>query len=238
MVMAGTAGTALALVLYGLAHGAALALVGSVIAGASWITVLASLNVSAQSSLPDWVRGRGLAMFVTAFFGAMTLGSIAWGKAGQWLGLADAQFLAAAGAILAIPLTRRWKLVAAAGLDLAPSMHWPPPVVGHEIEQDRGPVMVTVEYHVEHGERAQFLAAIDKLSDQRRRDGAYAWGVFEDAAVAGRFLETFLVESWLEHLRQHERVTNADRVVQDAVQRFQHGEPARVSHWIEAGSEA
>ena len=34
-----------------------------------------------------------------------------------------------------------------------------------------------------------------------RRDGAYAWGVFEDAADESRMVETFLVESWLEHLR-------------------------------------
>ena len=33
-------------------------------------------------------------------------------------------------------------------------------------------------------------------------------------------VETFLVESWMEHLRQHERVTEADRVLQNAVHRF------------------
>ena len=235
-VVAGTLGTAVALVLFALARDAALGLAASVIAGASWIAVLASLNVSAQAALPDWVRGRGLAMFVTAFFGAVTLGSLVWGKLGQSLGLADAQLLAAACAVAAIPVTRHWKLLAAPGLDLAPSMHWPAPVVSREIDHDRGPVMVTVEYRVEPAERAAFLAAIDRLSHQRRRDGAYAWGVFEDAAEEGRFLETFLVESWLEHLRQHERVTNADRALQEAVQKFQHGGPARVSHWIEARS--
>ena len=58
--------------------------------------------------------------------------------------------------------------------------------------------------------------------------------MFEDAAEHGRFLETFLVESWLEHLRQHERVTNADRVLQEAVQQF-HAEGApKVTHFIAA----
>jgi hypothetical protein len=57
--------------------------------------------------------------------------------------------------------------------------------------------------------RAPFLAALEKLARERRRDGAYSWGVFEDAADHGRMVETFLVESWLEHLRQHERVTSA-----------------------------
>ncbi|WP_414645605.1 MFS transporter [Bradyrhizobium sp. 6(2017)] len=55
------------------------------------------------------------------------------------------------------------------------------------------------------------------LEQQRRRDGAYSWDVFEDAAESGRFLETFMVTSWLEHLRQHQRVTNTDTAVQDAI---------------------
>jgi hypothetical protein len=60
----------------------------------------------------------------------------------------------------------------------------------------------------------------------------HAWGVFEDAAEPSRFLETFLVESWLDHLRQHERVTNPDRLVQDAVQRFDVQGTPRGTHFI------
>ena len=99
-------------------------------------------------------------------------------------------------------------------------MHWPQPITSQDIESDRGPVLVTVEYRIRPEDRARFLEAIAKLEHSRRRDGAFAWGVFEDAAEAGRMIETFLVESWMEHLRQHERVTNADRVVQDAVDKF------------------
>ena len=48
--------------------------------------MLATRNVSAQVALPEWVRGRGLAMFVTVFFGAITLGSVIWGQvAGSWV---------------------------------------------------------------------------------------------------------------------------------------------------------
>ena len=49
-------------------------------AGASWIVGVATLNVSAQLSLPDWVRGRGLAMYMTVVFGSMALGSSPWGQ--------------------------------------------------------------------------------------------------------------------------------------------------------------
>jgi hypothetical protein len=210
------------------------ALSASIIAGISWIAVLASLNVSAQVALPEWVRGRGLAMFVTVFFGAMTVGSAVWGQAAGMIGLPETHYMAAAGALIAIPLTWRWKLQTAAGIDLTPSVHWPTPVITHEVEQDQGPVLVTVEYRIAPANREAFLIAIESLAEERRRDGAYAWGVYLDAAQEGRYLETFLLESWLEHLRQHQRVTNADRLVQNAVHQFhQEGEP-KVTHFMAA----
>jgi MFS family permease len=234
LVAVGTFGTAITMVLFALAHDAPTALAASVIAGVSWIAVLASLNVSAQVALPEWVRGRGLAMFVTALFGAMTLGSAIWGQVAGTVGLPAAHVIAAAGALLAIPVTWRWKLQTGAGIDLTPSMHWPVPIVTREIERDQGPVLVLIEYRIDPRDREPFLAAIERLGHERRRDGAYAWGVFEDAAVEGRMVETFLVESWLEHLRQHERVTNADRVLQDTVHRFHTGGTPTVTHLIAA----
>jgi MFS family permease len=231
----GALGQAMAMVLYGVAHEPALALLASAIAGASWIASLATLNVSAQVALPDWVRARGLALYTTVFFGCLTLGSAVWGEIAEWAGLPAAHFLAAAGAVAAIPLTWRWKLQTGAGLDLTPSMYWPAPITTQTIGGDRGPVLVTVEYHIHPQNRVAFLEAIAKLEHGRRRDGAYAWGVFEDTAKEGRMLETFLVESWIEHLRQHERVTRADRVVQEAVERFDiSGEP-KITHFVAPG---
>jgi hypothetical protein len=213
------------------------ALAASALAGVSWIAAVATLSMSAQVALPDWVRGRGLALYTTVFFGSVTLGSAAWGELAALVGLPAAQWIAAAGAVAAVPLTWRWKLLTGAGIDLSPSMHWPTPITTQTIEHDRGPVLVTVEYRIRPQDREAFLQAVATLGRERRRDGAYDWGIFEDAAGEGRFVETFLVDSWLEHLRQHERVTNADRLVQEAVQRFDvHGDP-RVTHLIAADSE-
>jgi MFS family permease len=233
IVSAGTAGTAVALILFGLAREPLLALLASTIAGVSWIAVVAALNVSAQVALPDWVRGRGLAMFVSVVYGAMTLGSVAWGYVAGKFGLPMAHFIAAGGALLVIPLTWRWKLRTGLEIDLTPSMHWPTPVLAQDIENDRGPVLVVVEYRPVSDHRAKFLNALSRLERERRRDGAYAWGIFEDVEEPGRFLETFLVESWLEHLHQHERVTNADRVLQEHVHRLLKDTP-KVAHLIAA----
>jgi Transmembrane secretion effector len=110
-------------------------------------------------------------------------------------------------------------------------MHSPAPVLAHPIESDQGPVLVTIEYQVRSQHRRDFLSALDRLAHERGRDGAYAWGIFEDTAKPGRFIETFLVESWLEHLRQHQRVTNAGRVLQERVHRLLEGTPI-VTHLI------
>jgi MFS family permease len=228
----GTIGTVVALILFGLAAAPGVALTASVIAGLSWIAVISALNVSAQLALPEWVRGRGLSLFVTVMFGALSLGSIIWGKCAGIVGLPTAHFVAAAGALLAMAASWRWKLQGDAAMDLTPSLHWPAPISTSAVEPDRGPVLVTIEYRIIPQDRSAFLAAIETLAQERRRDGAYAWGVFEDAAEEGRMLETFLVQSWIEHLRQHERVTNADRVLQDAVSRFHVEGSPKITHLI------
>ncbi len=235
LVVAGELGTAAALVLFALAHSAPLAIIACVLAGGSWILVLATLNVAAQLALPEWVRGRGLAVYATVFFGTMSLGSALWGFAATRAGVSSAHLIAAAVALLAIPLTRRWRLQGVGELDLAPSAHWPAPVLAHPVDADAGPVLVSIEYRIDPKDRVAFLAALTRLARTRRRDGAYSWGVFEDTAHQGRMLESYLVDSWLEHLRQHERTTRADRVLQDRVRAFTH-EPSRITHYISAAN--
>ena len=100
----------------------------------------------------------------------------------------------------------------------------------HFIQEDSS--KVTVEYRISPQDREAFLLALAKVGSERRRDGAYRWGVFEDTADPARFVETFLVDSWLEHLRQHERVTNADRVLQTQVQGFQLEGTPKVTHMV------
>jgi MFS family permease len=233
VVMHGEAGTAAALVLFGLAQQPWVAVLACLLAGIGWIGVLASLNVSAQTVLPDWVRGRGLAAYVTVFFGTMTVGSVLWGFVAEYLGLPVAHYLAAGGALLALWATRRWTLQSGPAADLTPSMHWPEPVLAAGIDEDSGPVLVTVEYQVAPEHREAFLAALVPLARERRRNGAYGWDVFEDAAHPGRMIETFLTDSWLDHLRQHGRVTRADSTVEDRAKRLARN-PPRVTHYIAA----
>ena len=173
-------------------------------------------------------------MYVTVMFGALTVGSALWGEIAAVAGLPAALVVAAVGASIAIPLTRRWKLQTGVNVDFSPSMHWPEPVTARTIEPDRGPVLVTIEYRIDPKRRDEFLRALAEYSDARRRDGAYDWGMFEDPAEEGRFIESFRTDSWLEHLRQHQRVTKADRLQEQAVRNFQLGDGPKTTHWIGA----
>jgi MFS family permease len=232
LLAAATMVTAVATALFGLAHNAATALTASLLAGASWIAGVSSLNVSAQVALPEWVRGRGLAMYVTVMFGALSLGSAIWGEAASIAGLPAALYAAAAGALIAIPITRRWKLQTGAAVDLTPSMAWPEPITTREIEPERGPVLVMVEYRIAPKHREQFLRAMARFARSMRRDGAYDFRIFEDPADDSRFVETFMTDSWLDHMRLHQRLTNADSEAEQAVRRLQvDGEP-KTTHLV------
>ncbi len=234
----GAIGTVGVLVVFALARDPIAAAAASGLAGASWIAVLSNLNVSAQIALPEWVRARGLSLFIAIFFGSMALGSVVWGQVAVLFGIPAALLAAAAGAVLGVLFSRPFKLHRGAGLDLNPSMHWPAPLVAGNIEPDRGPVLVTTEYRIDPKDATAFLDALSALSAARRRDGAFAWGVFEDVAEPGRYLEYFFEESWLEHLRHHERVTEADRALQERVQAFHGGKtPPRVSHFLAPAGE-
>ena len=229
---AGAIGTAVATLLFGASHEPMLTIVASFVAGMAWIASISSLNVSAQLALPEWVRGRGLAVLVTVLFGTMSLGSALWGAVAALVGVSPALFAAAAGALIAIPLTWRWKLDAGAAVDFSPSMHWAAPITAHEVEPDRGPVLVTVEWNIDSKCRLPFLEALGCYARERRRDGAYDWALFEDAAQDGRFIETFLTDSWLEHLRAHERVTNADRLREQIVRQFLVDGDPKTTHFV------
>ena len=109
-MVAGTVGTALALAGYALLRVPVLGMVASLLAGASWIASLSSLNVAAQLAVPDWARGRGMALYTAVFYGCLALGSVAWGQVAERLGLTTTLLCAAAGAVLALLPARRLPL--------------------------------------------------------------------------------------------------------------------------------
>ena len=229
-----TATVILALVAFTLAHVRSFAAACAIafLAGIGWIAMLSTLNVAAQMALPNWVKARTLAVYLVVFNGAMAGGSALWGTLATLYDIPTALTVAAAGQLIALLLVYRRRLPRELP-NLAPSLHWPAPSVASDPELERGPVLVTVEYEVLADRANAFADAMDEMRRIRLRDGAIHWGLFEDTARPGRWLEAFELETWIEHLRQHERVTEADRAAQDRIRAFHMGaEPPSVSHLI------
>jgi quinol monooxygenase YgiN len=170
---------------------------------------------------------------MVAMMGGMAGGSLLWGRVASLSSIHDALIVAGIGLAVATLMTLPLRVGGFEKHDLTPSLHWPSPLSEPDVEHDRGPVLVTLAYRVKPERREEFHRLMKALHKSRRRDGAYYWQLFRDTAHADWYLETFLVESWVEHLRQHERVTVADRRLQDSVQDCldERAEP-RVSHWI------
>lgn len=204
-----------------------------VLTGGCWLTVLSSLNTSAQRVAPGWVRARTLAAFQLVMQGGLAGGSLTWGLLTSATDVETALTIAAAGLVAGVVLARRWPLGETEHDDLSPAGVWSDPEVGVEPRPDDGPVLVTVDYRIDPADAQPFVRAMQELGRVRRRDGAYRWGLFGDLERSGAYLETFVVDSWSEHLRQHGRLTVADLEVTRLAESFHRGEqPPRVRHML------
>ena len=206
--------------------------------GFAWITVLSSLQIAAQTAVPAWVRARALSLYIMVFSLGMAAGGLSWGSIAQRTSIPFALTAAAIGAVVAGLLVWRVRIAGSEELDLRPAGHWPAPELAVPVTHDRGPVLVTVEYHIDDADRAAFHRLLGELGRTRRRDGAVIWGVAEDVATPGVHMEYFVTSSWIEHLRQHERVTAEDRALQGQVRALHRNEHAPIVRHFVGGSGA
>jgi MFS family permease len=76
------------------------AVVVLLLSGVAWIATLTTLTAAAQLSFPQWMRARGLAMYLVFLIGSQALGSFVWGLVASEFGLAIS-LTAAAGLLVA-----------------------------------------------------------------------------------------------------------------------------------------
>jgi MFS family permease len=222
-----------ALVLLGVVPDFWLACALLVACGFSWMSPLSSLNVETQSVAPAWVRARALALHLLVLQGGLAGGSALWGYVADHLGSARGLQIAGVGLALSVLVSLRFRLRPTAHIDLSPAVRWPAREIIEAAEYDEGPVLVSVEYEIDPAREDEFLRTMEVVRRMRRRSGAWRWGIFRDAARPNVYLESFLVESWLEHLRQHERMTVTDRDISYRARAFHVAkEPPIVRHLI------
>jgi MFS family permease len=221
----------------GLVHVLGGLIVVMLVSGAAWIIVISLVSALVQNLAPDWVRARVLAVFMLISQGGMAAGSAMWGGVAARTSVEMALLWAGVGTIatMALGLVARLPDTTA---DVSPWNHWRMPAIVKDVAPalEQGPVLVTVEYLVDPQHTKQFLQTMHRYGRVRRRDGASQWGIFRDVEHPDVYLETFLVSSWAEHLRQHERSTRGDRDLEDRLHSYARGEP-NVRHLIYVESE-
>jgi MFS family permease len=216
-----------------LMHSAGLLIVPLFAGGVAWISLLSLFNVSARGVVPTWIEARALAVYLLVFQGGTAVGSLLWGVVAGRIGVQRSLMCAGAGLLLNLLLAFRFSLSRVAAVDAAQTNHWPEPHLVEDVRATNAPTLVTVQYSVDPSRCEEFSASMHKLEISRRRDGALYWALFEDPLHPGGYLEEFLVESWLEHLRQHERGTADDWRLQESIRAMQtSSDLPRVAHYL------
>lgn len=203
-------------------------LVLSIPAGAAWIATLTTLNAGMQLSLAQWVRSRGLSVYLLVFMGIQAVGSFAWGALSGAIGSAPALLIAAgmlvlvAASVVVLPLRAETGTLDRSVVALCD----PAPMLLFEPEPDDGPVVIVIAYRVSPSHAADFEGAMRSVELSRRRTGAYSWSLGRGGEDREEFREEFRVRSWAEFQRQaSERWTGSDREGYVSAAAFADGDP-------------
>ena len=202
--------------------------------GLAWTAIYNVLNVTAQLALPDWVRARGTSVFLASGMVGATAGAFAWGQVASVASIERAMEVSAFASLIGFALLRRrYRLGGLAESDLTPVQVSAEFAAGATIENDHGPVMVTIEYQIDPGRAEEFSAVMADSRRWRLRHGALHWGLYRDITDPGRYVEHFLIDSWLDRLRQIERLTADDIALRDRKNAFHLGtEPPLMRHLL------
>lgn len=233
LVIAGTILQAIATIALAEATSGWIAALACVLSGAAWITVMNALTVAAQISLPDWVRARGMAVYQVCGMATAMIGSVFWGQIAAVASIEVSLMAAGLGALVALVMVRRKRVGGMREIDLTPVRVWPEFASSLPIDNDQGPVMVSIEYKIDPARAEEFTELMAESRRWRLRMGAVHWGLMRDIANPGRFVEQFVMESWVDRLRQIERLTAEDISLRDRRDAFHlgPGEPV-IDHFL------
>ena len=185
--------------------------------GVGWISMVSTMNIATRVVVPAWIQARAISVYLLVLQGGLALGSVTWGLIASRFGLRTALAGAGVGLLLTVLLAVRYPLHSGKERDLDIVAKWPEPDFFPDTQHESAPVLVTVEYVITPESLREFRLEMRQMEQLRRRNGALQWGLFADPRYPCTYLEEFLVESWLEHQRQHERVTVADALLQDRI---------------------
>lgn len=234
LVRAASLAFAIAAALTGLSTGRPLTMAALLLAGAGWVLVLSSFNVTVQMSTPRWVVARALSLYQMAAFGGLAGGSWLWGAVAESAGL-RAALLGAAAVLVACALIGLLRPLAdPEGRDLGPLRSWSAPETTVPVEGRTGPVVIAVEWRISEVDVSEFLAVMAERRRIRRRDGAHNWMLLRDLADAELWVERYHAPTWHDYVRLNNRLTRDDAPAFERLRRLHLGDwPPQVRRMIE-----
>lgn len=180
-----------------------------VLTGAAWAWTLNTLYSAMQTSLPRWIRGRAVALYILVAQGSVALGSLAWGAVAEHLSVTQTLMIAGLGAAIGALVSaslRPLRLGGTADTTLAAATRAALP----DAAPSDGPIAIEVEYRIDAEDVEEFRRLAEAVGRARRRDGAVFWRLYRDMSDPGCWRERFIVESWAEYRRLHGRQTQTD----------------------------
>jgi MFS family permease len=208
--------------------------VALMIGGACWVLALSLFNVTVQLSTPRWVVGRALAIYQTATFGGMALGSWIWGVTAENQGAQEALLVSGALLLAGAAIGFLVPLPEETTLNLDPLNRWQEPSLALDLKPRSGPILIMIEYVIRTEDTKAFLDAMAERSRVRRRNGARNWALSRDLENPQSWIESYHLPTWVEYRRHNQRTTHADDVVGEKIRKLHSGtEPPRVHRMIE-----
>jgi quinol monooxygenase YgiN len=167
-----------------------------------------------------------MSIYMMALTGGAAVGSLLWGQVASLSSVGTSVMLAALFGPLVLLLTRRMSVEGGSDPDFSPASVAGIPETATDVGPHEGPVMVTVEYQIDALHAAEFARVMQLTRRSRLRQGALSWGLFRDTSVPGRYIEYFVDETWIEHLRRLERFSAADAGLRERRLAFHLGDQA------------
>ena len=191
----------------GLAPSVIVAALGMMVAGASWVLTLTTVNASSQLMAPEWIRGRAMSLYTLAFSGIYPIGSILSGALADVIGAGSAMVAFSASAIVLGFLAPRFRIPTLAEID-TPEYTEDRPAPPH-VDTEGGPVMIANTWQIDRADLEEFVALMSEIRRVRLSTGAYRWRLYRNSEDPHRITEVFVCVSWEEHLAQHRRIDDA-----------------------------
>lgn len=190
----------------GLAPNLVLTMAAMAVAGLFWVWTQASLNSTVQLMAPGWVRGRAVSLWLLAHGGMVPIGAILSGVVAEQIGAGGSMVvLSAATVVLGLGAGR---------LGMAsPTGVTPPEFTNRRVHPhpappspSDGPVMVVNTWTIPDEALDDFLEVMREVRLARLKTGGSRWQLYQELGGERAYSETFIVASWEEHLKQHERI--------------------------------